>query len=170
MTGLAFFLLTPHVVPARCRVNNANTRPRPTSQRPSVSPGLARHWRHKLGFAKPFRPSLSTFASIPEASRQPRRGLLSSVRLTRADKPLHFRPSPFPHPLRPFCDFRQWWEPVCSVPDKGRIKFSLRCSVTHGSAELIHHPRCAVARVGYRTDKNCSSLNIWPGRPMRRMT
>jgi hypothetical protein len=65
-------LLIPHAAPARCRANSANTRPRRTAQQFLVRPGRARLWRHQQEFAKPFRPSLSMYASTPEALRQHR--------------------------------------------------------------------------------------------------
>src|SRR5256886_15378734 len=96
----AFLCLRLPCAPERYRANSENTPRRLRELRFSTPSGFARLSRHMQEYATRFLLSSSTCASLREASPRHRRGLLSSIRLIQAEKPLQLRPSPLFHSLR----------------------------------------------------------------------
>src|SRR5712671_3418179 len=97
----AFLCLRLPGAPERYRANSEYTPRRLRERRFSTPSGFARLSRHMQEYATRFQLSSSTCASLREASQRHRRGLLSSIRLIRAEKPLQLRPLPFPHSYMP---------------------------------------------------------------------
>jgi hypothetical protein len=87
--------------PARYRANSASTPRRPRAQPFSTLSGLARLSRRMQECAKRSRPSLTTCASLREASRRHCQGLPSSIQSSLAEKPLQLHASRLPHSTTP---------------------------------------------------------------------
>ena len=117
--------------PERYSANSENNPRRLRELRFSTPSGFARLSRHMQGYATRFQPSSSTCASLREASQRRRRGLLSSIRLIQAEKPLQLRASPLPHSYTPIavsslvhapsvvCPYRTKSYIHCTGPSRG---------------------------------------------------
>src|SRR6478672_7804021 len=97
----AFLCLRLPCAPERYCANSEYTPRRLRERRFSTLSGFARLSWHRQEYATRFQLSSSTCASLREASQRRRRGLLSSIRLIQAEKPLQLRPLPFPHSYTP---------------------------------------------------------------------